>query len=216
MALTTLSKRDIQGKVITYQDLENWQALTILADVKSRLQSYHSDKLGVAKVDSADDFKAWTGLDKKQEASLADLLNARIDPHFILWTLLRPELLPPDFLHGLALHFCQDFHARLKEQGTYIDHRYEQLFTVKSDWLSNRVSLGNLAHHQRLASQLLIDMQGSNDKKMIAVAEAAHAALNNDPRIAVLNVFRVINSVYPVKKENLFRLQTVKKLLEIS
>ena len=213
MQLSKKTRKEISQNRITYRNLIHWNAYTGLMASRKRFSFYTSatDQKKLMKINTESDFKAWAGFSNRTEGTVADVLNWKINPHFILWTILRVELLPPGFIHELAIYFCHNFHTRLAEEGIYIDFRYPSLLKIKADWSKGKLSLGNLKHHQRYCSHFLVEMHGSGNEKMIAAAAATHAVLNENPREAILNLFRIINSVYPLKKENDFRLQFLKE-----
>jgi len=212
MRLSKSFKKSLERKRITYRDLENWKAFYSLKASRTRLSLFQSEKeqKKLININSEEVFKKWAGFSNRTEGTIEEILNWGINPHFILWTVLRVELLPPKYLHELGLFFCRNFHERLAEEGVYIDYRYNTILQVKEDWANGKLSLGNLTYQQRRCSQILVDVHEAKDEKMIAAAASLHAILDEDPRISILNLFRIINKSYSRKKENIYRLQTIK------
>lgn len=212
MNLTTDIKESLGRKRLTYKDLKKWKAYTGLKASRKRLNLFQSaqEQTKLMNLRSETEFKKWVGFSDRTEGTLEEILNWGINPHFILWTVLRVELLPPDYIHHLALFFCRNFHERLAKEGVYIDFRYKPILQIKEAWTNGALSLGNLNHQKRNCSQMLVDVHASKDEKMIAAAAALHAILNEDPRAAILDVFGIINGVYASKEENVFRLKTLK------
>lgn len=212
MRLSKSLKKSLGRKQITYKDLEKWNAFYGLKASRTRLNLFQSekDKKTLVAINSEEAFKKWAGFSNRTEGTVEEILNWGINPHFILWTVLRVELLPPSYLHQLGLLFCRNFFERLAAQGVYIDYRYESILQVKEDWANGKVSLGNLTYQQRRCSEILAAIHESKDEKMIAAAAALHATLHEDPRASILNLFGIINDIYSRKKENTYRLQTIK------
>jgi hypothetical protein len=213
MKISKASKSVLLKRTIDLGDLDRWNALPILLDARSRLKNYYSARIGINSIERREDFRRLAGLEGEGPVRLSDLLGCRLNPHFLLWVVLRPELIPPSLLHGWAVSFCQDFHDRLAKDSVPVDFRYPALLEVKKRWADRTASLGELYHAQREASRLLVDSSQMGDPRVIAAASAAFGALDEDPREALLKVFRVVNEVYSVKTENQRRLAWVRENL---
>jgi hypothetical protein len=213
MELSKATKSASLERTIGLDELDRWQALTILVDARSRLKKYHSAKAGIDSIERPEDFWRLAGLHGSEPVKLSDLLGSRLNPHFLLWVVLRPELIPPSLLHAGALRFCQDFHDRLAKDSVYVDFRYPAMLEAKKRWVNRTASLGELYHVQREASQLLVDISRMGEPRAVAAASAALGALDEDPREALLKVFRAVDDVYSANTENQRRLAWVQESL---
>lgn len=126
---------------------------------------------------------------EEETLPLEKILNTRMHPHFVCWTLLRKDVLPERALHELAQIWVEEFVGKAKEGNVYMDFRLEELVALKRRWLENEVGTGMVEAGKAEAEKICEVMGQYPDEKARKVAGVVRSLL-------VLNATGCVQAVY--------------------
>lgn len=175
----------------SFQDLVGWGATRLLDEALVR---------------------RWFGA--RDRVTVGQTLEIPALPNIIFWTVMRPELIAEPIIHLLAVELAENFLARLRSEGTYIDFRSERVLVKKKLWAQQKATLGELSVIRARAERARADVADIDDPAVWRGARIAVQASQIDARNAFRKAFHTAIDHDFGKKHQLAILERVKLSLK--